>query len=89
MNGATVHSRNFLLHLQERTGYDGPVLLKESARERPTSLHFDQLHNEYAITKRLTDVRGVRPALAKAGTERQPVLLLEFIEGQSLSSVGG
>jgi len=87
MNGATVHSRNFLLHLQVRAGYDGPVLLKESAREWPTSLHFDQLHNEYAITRQLTDVAGVRPVYAKEGTESQPVLLMEYIHGQSLAEL--
>jgi hypothetical protein len=36
MNGATVHRRNFLLHLQERACYDTPVLIKEPAYERPT-----------------------------------------------------
>jgi hypothetical protein len=51
MNGATVHCRNFLLHLQERIGYDRPVLLKEPANERPTCSHIGQLHNEYALTQ--------------------------------------
>jgi len=85
MNGATVHSKNFLLHLQERAGYDVPVLLKEPANERPTRSHLDQLHNEYVITKKLTDVAGVRPVYAKEGTESQPVLIMEDIQGQSLA----
>jgi PAS domain S-box-containing protein len=87
MNEATVHRRNFLLHLQERAGYDGPVLLKEPAHERPTRSHLDQLHNEYAITRQLTDVAGVRPVYAKEGTESQPVLLMEYIQGQSLAEL--
>ena len=87
MNGSTVHCKNFLLHLQERAGYDGPVLLKEPAHERPTRSHLDQLHNEYTITQQLTDVAGVRPIYAKEGTESQPVLLMEYIQGQSLAEL--
>ena len=71
-----LHRRNFLLHLQTRPGYDGPVLLKQAAHQPPTRAHLDQLHNEYAITRQLAHVPGVRPALAKEGTESQPVLPL-------------
>ena len=72
-----------MLHLQARPGYEGPVLLKEAVHQPPTRTHLDQLHNEYAITRQLADLPGVRPALAKEGTESQPVLL-EYIQGQSL-----
>jgi len=40
MNVATFHSRNFLLHLQERAGYDVPVLLKELTRGKPKRRSF-------------------------------------------------
>jgi hypothetical protein len=78
MSVATLHRRNFLLHLQERAGCNGPVLLKEPAYDRPTRSHLDQLHNEYAITRQLTDVAGVRPVYAKEGTESEPVLLMKY-----------
>jgi serine/threonine protein kinase len=87
MSGATLHRRNFLLHLQERAGCNGPVLLKEPAYDRPTRSHLDQLHNEYAITRQLTDVAGVRPVYAKEGTESEPVLLMKYIQGQSLAEL--
>ena len=87
MNGVPVHRRHFLLHLRKRAGYDGPVLLKEPVRERPTRSHFDQLHNEYTIAQQLTDVAGVRPVYAKEGTESQPVLIMEYIQGQSLAEL--
>jgi serine/threonine protein kinase len=77
MSGATLHRRNFLLHLQERAGCNGPVLRS----------HLDQLHNEYAITRQLTDVAGVRPVYAKEGTESEPVLLMKYIQGQSLAEL--
>ena len=87
MSNQIIHRRNFLLHLQERAGYDQPILLKEPAREAPASLHLDQLHNEFGIARQLSDVDGVRPAYAMEGTESQPVLLLEYIQGQSLAEM--
>jgi hypothetical protein len=82
-----LHRRYFLLHLQARPGYDQPGLLKEAAHQPPTRSHLDQLYNEYAVTTQLADVPGVRPALAKEDTESQPVLLLQYIEGQSLAEL--
>ena len=87
MEGHPLHRRNFLLHLQARPGYEQPVLLKELARERPSVSHLNQLHNEFAMTRRLADVPGVRPAYAKEGTESHPVLLLEYIQGQTVSEL--
>jgi hypothetical protein len=66
MSSAPIHRRNFLLHLQERQEYDRPVLLKEPAHEQPTPAQISHLHNEYFITKQLSDVPGVRPVTAKA-----------------------
>jgi serine/threonine protein kinase len=87
MNGATVHRRNFLFHLQEGAGYDAPVLIKEPAYERPTHSHCDQLHNDYDITQQLTDVADVRLVYAKEGTLSQSVLLMEYIQGRSLAEL--
>jgi tRNA A-37 threonylcarbamoyl transferase component Bud32 len=82
-----IHRRNFLMHIQERAGYDQPVLFKEPAHEQLTSSLLDQLHNEYTITTHLSNVCGVRPAYALEGTESRPVLLLEYIPGQSLAEL--
>jgi len=87
MNEATLYHRNFRLHLQQLAGYEQPVLIKELARDEPAQHHIAQLHNEYAVTKRLADLPGVRPAYAMGGTESQPVLLLEYIQGQSLAEL--
>ena len=84
---ATIHRRNFSLHLQERPDYECMVLIKESASELPTKSQVAQLHNEYVITRQLSDVPGVRPVYAKEGSESQPFLLLEYIQGQSLSEL--
>ena len=84
---ATIHRRNFSLHLQERPDYECIVLIKESASELPTKSQVAQLHNEYVITRQLSDVPGVRPVYAKEGSESQPFLLLEYIQGQSLSEL--
>ena len=87
MNKSTLHRRNFLLHLQERAGYEQTVLLKEAARKQPTQSNLDQLHNEFAITTQLVNVSGVRPIYAIEGTESLPVLLLEYIQGHSLTEL--
>ena len=84
MINRSLHCRNFLLHLQERTGYDGPVLLKEPALEHLPNAQIAQLHNEYDIYQKLTHLPGVRPVYALEGSESHPVLLLKFIEGKSL-----
>ena len=61
-----IHRRSFLLHLQARQEYARPVLLKESAYERPTSAQISHLRNEYVFTRQLSNVPGVRPVTAKA-----------------------
>jgi hypothetical protein len=67
MDRHPLHRRNLLLHLKARPGYGQPALLKEAAHQPPTRSHLDQLHNEYAITRQLADVPGVRPVYAKEG----------------------
>jgi serine/threonine protein kinase len=87
MNSTHLHRRNFLLHLQDRPEYDGLVLLKEPAHEQLTRAQIAQLHNDDLITRQLAHVPGVRPVHAKEGTESHPVLILEYIQGQSLSEI--
>jgi len=86
-NNAPLHRRNFLLHLQERPDYECMVLIKESASELPTKSQVAQLHNEYVITRQLSDVPGVRPVYLEEGSASQPVLILEYIKGQSVSEL--
>ena len=78
MSTQSLHNRNFLLHLQERAGYDQPVLLKEPTHKIQAKSHIDQLHNEFVITSQLADVPGIRSVHGKEGTEGRPVFLLEY-----------
>ena len=82
-----LHPRNFSIYLQERPDFECQVLIKEPAGELPTSSQITQLHNEYVITKQLADVAGVRQLYAKEGSDSHPVLLLNYIQGQSLSEL--
>jgi len=84
MTSQVVHHSNFLLHLQERDGFDKPVLVKESARVIPTKLEIQQLHNEYTITRQMVDNGGIRLAYAIEGSKSHPVLLLEYIQGKTI-----
>ncbi|MBE9475484.1 MAG: AAA family ATPase [Chloroflexi bacterium] len=86
-NSVPIHRRNFMVHLQERQEFDRPVLLKESDQKEPTSKQIAELHNEYVITRQLSEISGVRPVYAKEGSESHPVLFLEYIQGQSLSEI--
>ena len=87
MTRQTLYRRNFLLHLQKRPAYDAPVLLKEPAHEQLTSPQIAQLHNEHVITRQLVDVPGVRPVYGVEGSESHPILLLRYIEGQSVAKI--
>lgn len=87
MSSQTLYRRNFLLHLQNRIAYPKPVLLKEPAHEQLSAAQIGQLHNEYAISRQLADVSGVRPAFTLEGSESHPVLLLKYIQGNSLAEI--
>jgi hypothetical protein len=60
-SSAPLHRRKFMLYLQEKPGYEHPLVIKESASEFPTRSQIAQINNEYVITKHLVDVPGVRP----------------------------
>ena len=87
MTNETLYRRNFLLHLQERSEYGGLVMLKEPAHEQLTKAQIGQLHNEHVLTRQLAHVPGVRPVYAIEGSESHPVLLLKYIQGQSLVEI--
>ena len=87
MTEQTLHRRNFLLHLQERPDYEEPMLLKEPAHEQLTGGQIGQLHNEYAISRQLDDVSGVRPVYTLEGSQSDPVLLLKYIKGNNLAEI--
>ena len=49
----TGHLPNFLLHLQEQTVCEGPVLFRESARDRSEHLHKDRSQSENGLNLRI------------------------------------
>jgi predicted ATPase/tRNA A-37 threonylcarbamoyl transferase component Bud32 len=87
MTGQTLYRRNFLLHLQERPDFDEQVLFKEPAHDQLTIAQIAQLHNEYTVSQQLAHLPGVRSAYAIEGSESHPVLLLDYIEGNSLAQL--
>ena len=76
-----------MLHHQERPEFDEPVLLKEPAHEQLTRAQIAQLRNEHVFTRQLAHVPGVRPVYTIEGSESHPVLLLKYIQGQSLVEI--
>lgn len=75
MTEKTLCRRNFLLYLQKRPAYKESILLKEPAHEQLTGTQIGQLHNEYAISRQLADVSGVRPVYTLQGSESHPILI--------------
>lgn len=65
-SSAPIHHRNFLLYLQERKDFDGPVLLKELASVGSTPERIDQVNGEYVFNRALADENGARLVTAKA-----------------------
>ncbi|HSG18435.1 MAG TPA: AAA family ATPase [Anaerolineae bacterium] len=87
MTSQTLYRRNFLLHLQKRPEYDRPVLLKEPAHDQLSVSQIAQLHNEFAVSQQLAHLPGVRPVFAIEGSESHPILLMEYVEGNSLAEL--
>jgi PAS domain S-box-containing protein len=87
MTSQTLYRRNFLLHLQERSDFDRPVLLKEPAHDQLSVSQIAQLHNEYAVSRQLAHLPGVRSVHAIEGSESHPILLMEYVEGNSLAGL--
>ncbi len=87
MKDSILHQRNFLLHIQERPGYERPILVKEAANENPLPSSISQLHNEFVITTHLEGLTGVRPAYELERTESKPAVILEYIPGKTLAEL--
>ena len=81
---AVLQGQHYVLRVEHREAYLRPVLCKQADGRYPAKPQLEALHNEWAILHRLQPIPGVRPALAMEGTEGQPVLVMEYIEGQTL-----
>ena len=80
-------SLNSLLHIQERTGCNLPVLLKETVYNILSCSILKLVQYEYAISRELAILSGLQPVFAMECTESQPVRPIEYLEGVSSANL--
>ncbi|OJH36274.1 trifunctional serine/threonine-protein kinase/ATP-binding protein/sensor histidine kinase [Cystobacter ferrugineus] len=66
-----------------------PVLIKTPMAPSPSTRESERYRREFAILQRLRDVRGVAQAYACERLHERPLLLLEHVQGQTLSESTG
>jgi len=66
-----------------------PVIIKTPLAPAPTFSESERYRREFAILQRLRDVRGVARPYSYERIRERPVLLLEKVQGESLSTLVG
>ncbi|WNG13823.1 AAA family ATPase [Cystobacter fuscus] len=72
-----------------RTADGQPVIIKTPMASSPGSRESERYRREFAILQRLQDVRGVARAYACERLHERPLLLLEQVQGRTLSESTG
>src|SRR5690349_7373976 len=72
-----------------RTADGQPVLIKTPMAPSPGARESERYRREFAILQRLRDVRGVAQAYACEQLDERPLLVLEQVQGQTLSESTG
>ena len=84
MHKNTIYQGNSVISVETLKGYSHPVVIKKPAKRHSSQRSIRALENEYEMTRSLNAVEGVRRALGQQPGENQPVLVLEYIEGETL-----
>jgi hypothetical protein len=85
VDAITLYHNRYRLHVEERAGHDGPVLVKEPDPEASMLALAAELQNEFTITTKLADVSGVRRAIPMDGLDLRPQLILDYVDGRTLA----
>ena len=83
-NGAILHQGNFIISVENLSDYSRPVIVKRPSKGMTSKRIPGSLEREYEMTRSLDPVKGVRKVLGKQHIEGQQVLILEYIEGETL-----
>ena len=79
-----IYQGNSIISIETLPGYNHPVIVKKPAQKHPSQRHIRSLEKEYELTRVLDEVKGVRKALEQKPVDKLPVLLLEYIDGETL-----
>lgn len=77
---------NSLIYYQEKSDYGFPVVIKMFPTPVPTLKQLSYFKNEYEIVKD-ADIQGIRKALGQVKIEETDALILEYVEGEAISSI--
>ncbi len=84
MQQNTIHKGNSVISVETHPEYAHPVVIKKSSKKHPSLRINQSLQKEYEMTRFLDEIAGVRKAFGKMFIENQPVLILEYIDGETL-----
>jgi predicted ATPase len=82
-----IHQGNSVITTEILPDYSQPVVIKKPSRQGSSAWNFRSLEREYEMTRSLDSVDGVRKALGKQKIEGQQVLILEYIDGETLQDL--
>jgi len=82
--GDILHQGNSIVSIETLSDYSSPVVVKKPSRGRTSRRILRSLEREYEMTLSLDTVEGVRKVLGQKQIENQQVLILEYIDGDTL-----
>ena len=82
--GAILHQGNFIISIENLSDYSRPVIVKRPSKWMTSMQSPGSLDREYDMSRSLDSIKGVRKVLGKQQIEGQQVLILEYIEGETL-----
>ena len=82
-----IHQGNSVITTEIHPDYSQPVVIKKPSDQDSSKWNFRSLEREYEMTRSLDSVEGVRKVLGKQQTAGQQVLILEYIDGETLQDL--
>ena len=79
-----IYQGNSNISIETLPDYSRPVVIKRPSKPHASQRHILSLEKEYEMTRSLDTVEGVRKAFEQLSIENQPVLILEYIDGETL-----
>lgn len=79
-----IYQGNSIIRTETLPEFDCPVVIKMPVKKKSSKRKTRALEKEYKITRALDSVMGVRRLLGQTEIEKQPALVLEYIEGKTL-----
>ena len=84
MQTQIIYQGNSIISVETHPQYSHPVVIKKPSNKDSSGWNLRTLEREYEMTRSLDSVEGVRKALGQKQFEDKQVLVLEYIEGETL-----